>query len=217
MERFISDSKAHIASLDATTIEAGVLPSCADLFVFYKKCLVQCSQLSTANTMLALSHTFQKYLREYGTKVLQGNLPKWDICLQFISFWLKFFLRIGSGGGGGARAELAAGFIQTLLREGEASRLDAREQRRVCAILVTAEYCADTVAQLEEKLKEKICEPLKPKVSLAEEQDLFNAVIAACLQLLVQDLDSACDACLTAMTKVFYPSRIFNFLNFFFV
>lgn len=72
----------------------------------------------------------------------------------------------------------------------------------MCAVLVTAEYCADTVAQLEEKLKEKISEALRPRVSLAEEQDLFNAVITACLQLLVQDLDAACDACLAAMTKV---------------
>lgn len=76
MERFIADSKQQFASLDAATMEASVLPSCADLFVFYKKCLVQCSQLSTSTTMLALSQTFQKYLREYGIKVLQGNLPK---------------------------------------------------------------------------------------------------------------------------------------------
>lgn len=105
-------------------------------------------------------------------------------------------------GSGGARAELAAGIIQTFLREGDSSRLDGREVRRVCAILITAEYCADTVAQLEEKLKEKIIESLRSKITFAEEQDLFNSVIGGCCQLLVQDLTSACDASLVALTKV---------------
>jgi len=106
------------------------------------------------------------------------------------------------GGGGGVRAELAANLIQTLLRDGETTRLDVKEMRRVCAVLVTAEYCADTVTQLEEKLKEKIVDSLKDKVSLSEELDLFHSVITACLQFLVQDLDTACDASLVAMTKV---------------
>ncbi len=55
---------------------SNVLPSCADLFVFYKKCMVQCSQLSTGQPMLDLTKTFQKYLKEYAIKVLLNNLPK---------------------------------------------------------------------------------------------------------------------------------------------
>lgn len=76
MERFVADTKQHFTANEISETEATVLPSCADLFVFYKKCLVQCSQLSTSSTMLALAHTFQKYLREYALKVLQNNLPK---------------------------------------------------------------------------------------------------------------------------------------------
>ena len=56
---------------------SNILPSCADLFVYYKKCMVQCSQLSTGQPMLLLTRTFQKYLREYASKVLAGNLPKY--------------------------------------------------------------------------------------------------------------------------------------------
>ena len=55
---------------------SNILPSCADLFVYYKKCMVQCSQLSTGQPMLLLTRTFQKYLREYASRVLAGNLPK---------------------------------------------------------------------------------------------------------------------------------------------
>ena len=56
--------------------EGIVLPSAGELFVFYKKCMVQCIQLSTGNALLSLTETFKKYLMEYGSKLLMGNLPK---------------------------------------------------------------------------------------------------------------------------------------------
>ena len=52
-----------------------VLSSCGDLFVFYRKCLVQCSELSTGQPMLALANLFRKYLREYTSRVLVASLP----------------------------------------------------------------------------------------------------------------------------------------------
>lgn len=77
MERFISDAKRDLYEEPniAATIQ-GVLPSCADLFLFYKKCLIQCTQLSNGVSMLGLASTFQKYLKEYAIKILQTNLPK---------------------------------------------------------------------------------------------------------------------------------------------
>ena len=53
-----------------------VLPSAADMFVFYKKCLVQCASLSTGPPLLELTELFKKYLREYATRVLAPNMPK---------------------------------------------------------------------------------------------------------------------------------------------
>lgn len=50
--------------------------SCADLFVFYKKCLVQCTQLSTEKPMYQLTQIFKKYLREYASKILEQKIPK---------------------------------------------------------------------------------------------------------------------------------------------
>lgn len=91
MERFVQDLKAsqtlqrpspppNVPSSgtesDSGTGGAAVLPSCADLFVFYRKCLVQCTQLSTGQPMLGLARTFQKYLREYALRILQNSLPK---------------------------------------------------------------------------------------------------------------------------------------------
>lgn len=81
LDRFVEDFAQHRPSASHLSGEEGsnILPSCADLFVYYKKCMVQCSQLSTGQPMLLLTRTFQKYLREYASKVLAGNLPKYAL------------------------------------------------------------------------------------------------------------------------------------------
>jgi len=81
LDRFVEDFAQHRPSSAHLTGEEGsnILPSCADLFVYYKKCMVQCSQLSTGQPMLLLTRTFQKYLREYASRVLAGNLPKYAL------------------------------------------------------------------------------------------------------------------------------------------
>lgn len=56
--------------------EGAVLPSAGELFVFYKKCMVQCIQLSTGNALVLLNNTFKKYLGEYANRLLLGSLPK---------------------------------------------------------------------------------------------------------------------------------------------
>lgn len=79
MEKFVMDCKTQPpGAKDSDGVEgpSTVLSSCADLFIFYKKCMLQCTQLSTGSIMLNLAETFQKYLREYALKVLQNNLPK---------------------------------------------------------------------------------------------------------------------------------------------
>jgi hypothetical protein len=55
---------------------SNVLPTSADLFVYFRNCLVQCAKLSTGQPLLLLVQTFQKYLKEYANRVLTANLPK---------------------------------------------------------------------------------------------------------------------------------------------
>lgn len=76
IDRFVADFRAQGPPKAGTEEGGAVLPSCADLFVYYKKCMVQCSQLSTGEPMIALTTIFQKFLREYAWKILSGNLPK---------------------------------------------------------------------------------------------------------------------------------------------
>lgn len=177
MDGFVEDMQK--ADLPKPEVDhANVLPSCADLFVFYKKCLVQCSQLSIGQPMLGLTSTFQKYLREYANRVLQSSLPK-----------------VGN-------ASSSANLIQSLLKEGEVTRFSPAEQIRICSILTTADYCLETTLQLESKLKEKVDPSLANQVNLVAEQDVFHNVISHCIQLLVQNLESACEPALTAMNKI---------------
>uniref|UniRef100_A0A9L0R8Z4 Vacuolar protein sorting-associated protein 53 homolog n=1 Tax=Equus caballus TaxID=9796 RepID=A0A9L0R8Z4_HORSE len=180
IDRFVADFKAQGPPKPNTDEGGAVLPSCADLFVYYKKCMVQCSQLSTGEPMIALTTIFQKYLREYAWKILSGNLPK----------------TTSSGGG------LT---ISSLLKEKEGSevaKFTLEELCLICSILSTAEYCLATTQQLEEKLKEKVDVSLIERINLTGEMDTFSTVISSSIQLLVQDLDAACDPALTAMSKL---------------
>ncbi|XP_076231687.1 vacuolar protein sorting 53 isoform X1 [Calliopsis andreniformis] len=200
MDKFVSDAKTQppgAKDFDGIEGPSSVLSSCADLFVFYKKCMLQCTQLSTGAIMLSLAETFQKYLREYALKILQNNLPKIGgsagIATSMSSITRDF------------RDLSTSGFIQnfhSFLKEGESTRFNKEEQARICCILTTAEYCLETTQQLEEKLREKTDKCYAEKIKLSQEQDIFHNVISNCIQLLVQDLESACESALTAMTKI---------------
>ncbi|XP_062408052.1 vacuolar protein sorting-associated protein 53 homolog isoform X2 [Sardina pilchardus] len=184
IDRFVADFKAQGPPKSGTEEGGAVLPSCADLFVYYKKCMVQCSQLSTGEPMIALTTIFQKYLREYAWKILSGNLPK------------------TSTNSGGLT-------ISSLLKEKEGSevaKFTVEELCLICSILSTAEYCLATTQQLEEKLKEKVDTTLMERINLSGEMDTFSTVISNSIQLLVQDLDAACDPALTAMSKMPWQS-----------
>ncbi|XDV32284.1 hypothetical protein PO909_003142 [Leuciscus waleckii] len=184
IDRFVADFRAQGPPKSGTDEGGAVLPSCADLFVYYKKCMVQCSQLSTGEPMIALSTIFQKYLREYAWKILSGNLPK------------------TSTNSGGLT-------ISSLLKEkegSEAAKFTMEELCLICSILSTAEYCLATTQQLEEKLKEKVDKSLMERINLTGEMDTFSTVISNSIQLLVQDLDAACDPALTAMSKMPWQS-----------
>ncbi|XP_067103028.1 vacuolar protein sorting-associated protein 53 homolog isoform X1 [Osmerus mordax] len=184
IDRFVSDFRAQGPPKAGTEEGGAVLPSCADLFVYYKKCMVQCSQLSTGEPMIALTTIFQKYLREYAWKILSGNLPKTNSSSVGLT-------------------------ISSLLKEKEgsdAAKFTVEELCLICSILSTAEYCLATTQQLEEKLKEKVDKTLVERINLTGEMDTFSTVISNSIQLLVQDLDAACDPALTAMSKMPWQS-----------
>lgn len=98
-----------------------------------------------------------------------------------------------------AAASAAAQLEANAVLGGRYTRADLR---RLCAVLATAEYCLDTVQQLEDKLREKIAPALRERVDLGDERDRFHRLIAQCIQLLVADVELGCDAALAAMVRI---------------
>ena len=185
--RFSADVKRNPVP-QATDEQAVTLPCCADFFVYYKKCLIQCCQLSTGSSLLSLTQIFAKYLNEFAHKVLLLNLPH------------KSTIKESSTGLG---VHLGANLTSLLSeRDSTCAKLSQDEVRLACVLLSSAEYCLETAVQLEEKVKSKINADLQGKVSFAVQYDSFHNVISACIQLLVQDLEASCEPALVAMSKL---------------
>jgi vacuolar protein sorting-associated protein 53 len=191
IEKFLQVAKQQSV---ATSLE-----SCAELFIFYKKSLVQCTQLSNGKTMFDLVLVYKKYLREYAQKVLENQTPKVSaataasISTSMSLLKQKDFQNLQSA---------ANQVIHSFMKEGEVPRYTKEERVLICKILTTSEYCLETVQQLEEKLKEKIDSTYAESIDMSEEKDVFHRVISHCIQLLVQDIENLCEGALIVMTKV---------------
>ncbi|XP_055922397.1 vacuolar protein sorting-associated protein 53 homolog [Eupeodes corollae] len=194
MERFVEMSKEPLRVLESKTT---VFPSSGDLFVFYKKCMVQCTQLSNDQPMYDLAMIFKKYLREYASKVLDANTPKMQSVQNSIGNSMSLLTKDLQN------LSTAAGQVfYNFLKEGESQRFTKNDFVRICCILTTAEYCLETVQQLEDKLKDKVTPAYANKIDMSEEKDIFHRTISNCIQLLVQDLENGCETSLTVMSKV---------------
>ncbi|KAH6562867.1 hypothetical protein BASA61_002999 [Batrachochytrium salamandrivorans] len=73
--------------------------------------------------------------------------------------------------------------------------------RNTCYIMNTADYCASTTAQLEEKLIEKIDEDMKGLLSLSAERESFMSCSASAVQSLVRLVENSTEAAFQAMIK----------------
>ncbi|XP_064096646.1 vacuolar protein sorting-associated protein 53 homolog isoform X2 [Macrobrachium nipponense] len=189
IEKFANDMKNYkFEHIDAE--ESNVVPCCGELFTIYKTVLVEFLRLGPGESLGGLVEVFQKHLREFCTRVLRATLPRVganipmpkDINMKELT------------------AVLAQ--VQTLWREGDSPKLVDDDVRRVCSVLVSAEYCEEMTGRLEAKLKERSPAPLANTISLTQEQDLFHAVLAQCIALLVTHVECLCEPALTSMTKV---------------
>ncbi|XP_049882598.1 vacuolar protein sorting-associated protein 53 homolog isoform X2 [Pectinophora gossypiella] len=194
IDRFKQDARAEAEAGAEAGAGAGVggsgagavLGSCADLFLFYKKCLVQCGRLTTAEPMLELAGVFAKYLREYATSVLGAALP-----------------RAASAGLAGNMPSIVSN-LHTLLRDdtNNTTRYTKQEICKITSVITTAEYCLETTVHLQQKLKEKVSPRLADRIDLGPEQERFHKLISSCIQLLVADLELAAEPALAAMARV---------------
>lgn len=119
------------------------LESCAELFIFYKKSLVQCTQLSNGKTMFDLVLVYKKYLRDYAIKVLENQTPKVSIAPNASISTSMSLLKQKDF----QHLQTAANqVIHSFLKEGEIARYTRDERILICKILTTSGeffYCFD--------------------------------------------------------------------------
>lgn len=171
---------------------AEVFASSGLLFTQYKNFLVQCVKLSTKRPLVQLSNTFQKYLSEYANRILLQNLPKNSLT-----------------GASGAAVSLmnsanmfsASGLLQSLLKDGDDYKFTKSELVQICSVLLTANYCLETIQQLEKKLQEKIDPKYVNEINMKHELGLFHDIIDNCINLLTQYIDAGCESAFNAMIK----------------
>ncbi|VDN32150.1 unnamed protein product [Gongylonema pulchrum] len=88
-------------------------------------------------------------------------------------------------------------FLANYSRDETAVRLTVDQQFFTCCILATADWCAETTLQLQDKLKQRV-----QSIDLNQEMELFYSISNSALSVLVQDVESTCDAALQAMMKI---------------
>ncbi|EEE55847.1 hypothetical protein OsJ_04466 [Oryza sativa Japonica Group] len=149
-----------------------ILSSSMQVFLIIRRSLNRCSALTKNETLFNLFQVFQRVLKAYASK-LYARLPK-------------------GGTGIVAAATGTDGQIRT----------SDRDEKMICYIVNTAEYCHQTSGELAENVAKMINPHFADKVDISEVQDEFSAVIMKALMTLVHGLETKFDAEMVAMTRV---------------
>ncbi|KAG6819237.1 hypothetical protein H0H93_013895 [Arthromyces matolae] len=81
------------------------------------------------------------------------------------------------------------------------TRYDVHELKHACKLINTADYCLSTASELEDKIREKINEEFKERVSFQAERDMFVSVVSAAIVIQLRELETACDAAFSSMAR----------------
>ncbi|OAY81558.1 Vacuolar protein sorting-associated protein 53 A [Ananas comosus] len=131
---------------------------------------------SQTNILSSSMQVFQRILKAYATR-LYARLPK-------------------GGTGIVAAATGTDGQIRT----------SDRDERMICYIVNTAEYCHKTSGELADNVSKIIDPQFTDKVDMSEVQDEFSVVITKALMTLVHGLETKFDAEMVSMTRVPWAS-----------
>ncbi|CAM6084244.1 unnamed protein product [Calypogeia fissa] len=152
--------------------QTNILSSSTQVFLVIKRSLKRCSALTRNTTLFNLYKVFQRILNAYAGK-LSARLPR--------------------GGTG-----LVASATGT---EGQVKVTD-RDERVICFIVNTAEYCHETAGQLAENIAKIIDTQFSESIDMSEEQDEFSGVITKALSTLVLGLENKLEAELANMARM---------------
>ncbi|GJE92731.1 vacuolar protein sorting-associated protein 53 -like protein [Phanerochaete sordida] len=119
--------------------------------------------------------------------------PLYDLA-QLQKKWLKIY----------AEEVLVASLKRpaSFVRRSIETRLDMNELKNACVLINTADYCHQTALELEEKIREKVSDTYKEKISFQEECDLFVSAVSAAILAILKELEGACEPAFTAMSRM---------------
>ncbi|CAB3401364.1 unnamed protein product [Caenorhabditis bovis] len=152
-------------------------PSSADMFLLLKKVIMESSSLGSEPDALIkdIIGVVRVCLRGYASSCLTGFLPTL----------------------GGSQQSGTVNLFSLIREETTYVRLTPDQQFLVCCILATADWCAETSIKLQEKLAERI-----PGADISQETEAFYSITNQSLNVIVQDVESTCDAALQSINKV---------------
>ena len=213
LEDMISKFVGDLNKMSLEKLESGegapVMTSCGDLFVFYRKCLVQLGELSAGQPLLDLASLFRKYLREFTSKVIVAALQNIGNSLGGVSGDKRQLPAAMSQLSGlkdlSGLSRATSGILDnfsSFLKDDESVRFSPGDQMMICSCLVTVEYCLDTTTQLEEKMKQKVDPDMAARISFSNELEVMQTITTDCVGLLVRELEASCRPALSAMTKL---------------
>ncbi|KAL7148640.1 hypothetical protein ABFS83_06G192600 [Erythranthe nasuta] len=152
--------------------QTNILSSSMQVFLIIRRSLKRCSALTKSQTLFNLFKVFQRILKAYATKL---------------------FARLPKGGTGIVAA--ATGM------DGQIKTSD-KDERLICYIVNTAEYCHKTSEELAENVSKIVDPQFADRIDMSEVQDEFSAVITKALITLVNGIETKFDAEMAAMTRV---------------
>ncbi|XP_020550893.1 vacuolar protein sorting-associated protein 53 A [Sesamum indicum] len=152
--------------------QTNILSSSIQVFLIIRRSLKRCSALTKSQTLFNLFKVFERILKAYATKLF-GRLPK----------------------GGTGIVAAATGM------DGQIKTSD-RDERLICYIVNTAEYCQKTSGELAENVSKIVDPQFADKIDMSEVQDEFSAVITKALITLVHGIETKFDTEMVAMTRV---------------
>eukprot|EP00931_Biecheleriopsis_adriatica_P034116 TRINITY_DN1973_c0_g1_i3.p1 TRINITY_DN1973_c0_g1~~TRINITY_DN1973_c0_g1_i3.p1 ORF type:complete len:845 (-),score=210.09 TRINITY_DN1973_c0_g1_i3:73-2607(-) len=84
---------------------------------------------------------------------------------------------------------------------GSRTPMEAKQVQAVCCVIGTAEYCDETLPQLEESLIKVISTDFEDRISFSAEQDLLRGVVNRANEALVQSVSCSLDDAFNQMTR----------------
>ncbi|KAJ7899048.1 Vps53-like protein [Mycena leptocephala] len=87
------------------------------------------------------------------------------------------------------------------VRKSTESRFEVSELEQSSLVINTADYCQTTALELEEKIRGKVNDEFKEKISLQAERDQFVSVISAGIVVQLRELENACEPAFAAMSR----------------